>query len=92
VARPQGLCADIGAFEFQFTIPVITRARRLSNSNFWLQSYGLPYCTYKLQISTNLASWSDQADLFTGPNGVSEFTDPDLGSSARRFYRLKSVQ
>jgi len=91
VARPQGRGADIGAFEFQFTIPQITGAKWQSSSDFWLQSCGLPNSTYKLQFSTNLLYWSDRADLLTGPNGVNEFTDSGLDGFTARFYRLKSV-
>jgi hypothetical protein len=89
VARPQGVRADIGAFEFQFTIPRITSAKWQPGTGFWLQSCGLPGQLYKLQVSTDLVSWSDWADLLTGPDGVNEFTDSNL--AAFRFYRLKSL-
>ncbi len=91
IPRPQGLRADIGAFEFEFKTPLITRAEWLSSSDFWIQSCGLPNCTYKLQISTDLRSWYDRADLITGPVGIADFTDSGLGSPATRFYRLKAV-
>ncbi len=91
VARPQGLRPDIGAFEFQYTNAVITASKWLSNSDFWLQSCGSPNSGYKLQVSTDLVSWSDRADLLTGPNGMTDFTDPALDSTERRFYRLKTA-
>jgi hypothetical protein len=91
VARPQGLRADIGAFEFQVTLPRITGARYYSSSQFWIQSCGQPDQTYALQVSTDLLSWSNRTDIVIGPDGMNEFTDSDLGGYAFRFYRLKSV-
>lgn len=90
VARPQGRATDIGACEFQFTIPQIKGARFLSASNFWLQSCGLPNQTYTLETSTNLLNWSDVINILTGSNGTCEFVDSNLGNCNARFYRLKS--
>lgn len=91
IARPQGLGLDIGAFEFQCVIPRITAARFQSASSFWLQSWGKPGKTYRLQTSTNLLSWSDVATLCGDLNGMCEFLDSNLGTSSLRFYRMQSV-
>jgi hypothetical protein len=82
---------DMGAYEFQLTIPRITGSKFLSSSNFWLQSSGLPNQFYSLQISTNLLNWSDLTNLTAGPNGVCEFVDGGAAQCGTRFYRLKVI-
>jgi hypothetical protein len=89
IVRPQGRGVDIGAFEFQFTSPVITSTRLLSPSEFWLQSSGLPNHAYTLQTSTNLLAWFDLTNFVASSNGTCELTDCNLGNCNARFYRLK---
>ena len=91
IVRPQGSGMDIGAYEFQFTIPQITSAQFQSASNFWLQVCGLPSQTYTLQTSTNLLNWSDVTNILTELNGVCEFIDYNPGNCNARFYRLKAL-
>jgi len=89
IARPQGTAADIGAYEYQFTMPIITAAHYQSPSAFWLQSCGLPGETYTLQVSTNLVQWADLTNLLSSTCGVCEALDTNLGDSSCRFYRLR---
>jgi hypothetical protein len=89
IARPQGRGVDIGAYEFQFTVPQITAEKSQVPSSFWLQASGLPNRTYTVQVSTNLPLWFDVTDIITGSNGLGEFLDTNLNDSGARFYRLK---
>ena len=90
IARPQGRGVDIGAYEFQFTIPQITGAEFQSASIFWLQCCGLPNQTYMVQTSTNLLNWCDAINVLADSNGVFEFVDSNHGDDSAKFYRLKS--
>ena len=90
VVRPQGRGVDVGAYEFQFTIPQITSAAFPSASNFWLQVCGLPTRTYTLQSSTNLHDWSDVTNLLTGATGMGEALHCNARNCRAQFYRLKS--
>jgi hypothetical protein len=90
VARPQGAGVDIGAYEFQFTIPAITGARFQTRSNFWLQMCSLPNQNYTLQASSNLLNWFDLSTCVADTNGVYEYLDCNQGNYKVRFYRLKS--
>jgi hypothetical protein len=88
--RPQGTGPDIGAFEYQFAVPVITSARFQSASRFWLQSCGLPEHGYILQVSTNLATWRDVTNLTANVYGVCEAVDTNVVNAEMRFYRLNT--
>lgn len=88
ISRPQGVASDIGAYEFQYTVPKIVRAGVESRTNMWLQWSGLPGGAYTLQASSNFVSWANLTNLVAGCNGVSELIDRDASKCAFRFYRL----
>jgi hypothetical protein len=79
---------DIGAFEYQYTIPVIIGATA-QGSDFRLRCLGLPGGTQTVQVSTNLLNWSDLNSFINGTNGLSDYLDPIQTNRERRFYRLK---
>ena len=88
VPRPQGPSVDIGAFEYQYTIPVIIGATA-QGSDFRLRCLGLPGGTQTVQVSTNLLNWSDLNSFINGTNGLSDYLDPIQTNREKRFYRLK---
>jgi hypothetical protein len=88
VPRPQGPSVDIGAFEYQYTIPAIVGAA-VQGSDFRLQCFALPGSTQTVQVSTNLLNWSDLNSFIICTNGLSDYLDPIQTNRERRFYRLK---
>ena len=85
--RPQGLAPDIGAFEFQYATPALTRMGVRSCTNFCLSGCGLRGGSYTLQASTNLAQWFNVATNIADTNGVCEFTDSTGSRPSPCFYR-----
>ena len=89
VPRPQGVAVDIGAFEYQFTVPVFMRVER-NSSRLHFQASAPPLESYIVQYSTNLSFWLDNfvPPLTATSNGVVDFysttDDPKV------FFRLKS--
>jgi hypothetical protein len=88
VSRPQGPQTDIGAFEYQYTMPVILGAA-FQGPYPWLRCFGLPGRTYTVQISTNLLNWSDLNSVINGTNGLCDYVDASQINCDKRFYRLK---
>jgi hypothetical protein len=88
VARPQGAGVDIGAFEYQYTVPVISGAT-FQGPNFCLQCCVLPGSAYTVQVSTNLLNWSDLECIISDTNGLLNCADAAPVNCAKRFYRLK---
>lgn len=88
VARPQGAGVDIGAFEYQYTVPVISGAA-FQGPNFWLHCCALPGSAYTVQVSTNLLNWADLVCIGSGANGFFECVDAAQINCAKRFYRLR---
>lgn len=89
ISRPQGERPDIGAYESQFTIPLITDARFQSVSFFSLQSLGLPNQVYTLQASTNLVHWFDVTNGVANSNGRCELYETVPGDCTTRLYRMR---
>lgn len=89
VRRPQGAGVDIGAFEYQFTIPEITAAA-FQGAAFGFLCCGLPESAYTLQVSTNLQAWSDLAGFMTDLDGVYSYVDPGQMNPEKRFFRLRT--
>lgn len=88
VGRPQGRAVDVGAYEYEFTIPVLRGTVVQGGSAFYLQGCGLPGTTHLYQASTNFGQWVDVAISVAGSDGVSECLDPNAAGSNERFYRL----
>jgi hypothetical protein len=88
VPRPQAAGVDIGAFEYQYTIPVIS-GPAFQGPDSCLRCFGLPGRTYTVQASTNLLNWSDLNSVISGTNGLFDYVDTAQINRARRFYRLK---
>jgi hypothetical protein len=88
VSRPQGPQTDIGAFEYQYTMPVILGAA-FQGPYPWLRCFGLPGRTYTVQVSTNLLTWSDLNSVNSGTNGLFDYVDAAQINYDKRFYRLK---
>jgi hypothetical protein len=86
VARPQRLAVDIGAFEYQCTVPVFIEADGHRYMNF--QFCGMPVTSYSIQASTNLVTWEDIVTATTGEDGLAGYSDPF--GYPRRFYRVKA--
>jgi hypothetical protein len=90
VLRPQGLGVDIGAYEFQFCVPIFVRAAIQNRTNLWLQACGLPCRTYTLQ-APEYVGWVNIATLTTGADGLMQFTEHGYLSYPARFYRLQGT-
>ncbi len=88
VARPQGAGVDIGAFEYQYTVPAISSAL-FQGADFWLRCCGLPGSAYTVQVSTNLLNWSDLGGFISDTNGFFDYLDAAQINCAERFYRLR---
>lgn len=88
VPRPQAAGVDIGAFEYQYTIPVIS-GPAFQGPDSCLRCFGLPSRTYTVQASTNLLNWSDLNSVISGTNGLFDYVDAAQINCAQRFYRLK---
>jgi hypothetical protein len=88
VPRPQGAGVDIGAFEYQYIIPLISDLG-FQGPDFWLRCCGLPGRTYTVQVSTNLLDWSDLNSFTSDTNGLFDYVDAAQTNHDKRFYRLK---
>jgi hypothetical protein len=88
VPRPQGPGVDIGAFEYQYTIPAIIGAA-FQGPDYCLRCFGLPGRAQTVQVSTNLLNWSDLSSFINGTNGLFDYVDAAQINHGKRFYRLK---
>jgi hypothetical protein len=86
--RPQGPGVDIGAFEYQYTIPAIIGAA-FQGPDYCLRCFGLPGRAQTVQVSTNLLNWSDLSSFINGTNGLFDYVDAAQINHGKRFYRLK---
>jgi hypothetical protein len=87
ISRPQGPVSDIGAFEFQYTVPVLRGMVVLPSRDCRLELCGLRGGSYTLQASSNLVNWVSLGTEVGGANGVCEFTETGAGTGPRRYYR-----
>jgi hypothetical protein len=88
VLRPQGPGVDIGAFEYQFTIPAIIDSA-FQGPDFLLRCFGLPGRAQTIEVSTNLLNWSDLNSFISGTNGFFDYVDTAQTNNGKRFYRLR---
>jgi hypothetical protein len=88
IHRPQGLAPDIGAFEFEYAPPVLTRIAVQSHTNCCVTLCGLSSGIYTLQDSTNLVNWFNVATNTADTNGVCVFTEMGAAKGSRLFYRV----
>ena len=86
--RPQGTAYDIGAFEYDYTVPILRGAMLQNGAGFYLEGHGLPGTTYLYQACTNFVDWMDLSAVVAGTNGVSSCIDPEPVTGGKRFYRL----
>ena len=68
--------------------PRITSFGYLPGGQFRLQFNALAGTFYLLQVSSDLAHWSDLTNATPTLSGPFQFTDPDAAQHGRRFYRL----
>ncbi len=88
VTRPYGALPDIGAYEWNatsfytdFSLSIVR-----SNGNWTLPIVGPPMMTVRVQVSTNLTTWSDISTNSTGTKGTFTVEAPQTPGSAA-FYR-----
>ncbi len=88
VTRPYGTAPDIGAYEWnatsfytEFSLSIVR-----SNGNWTLPIVGPPMMTVRVQVSTNLTTWSDISTNSTGAKGTFTVEAPQTPGSAA-FYR-----
>jgi hypothetical protein len=95
VARPYyGPAPDIGAYEWNGTVvnpngfnlsPIVR-----SNGAWCIYGAGPTNQAFRLQVSSNLAAWSDIATNNTGPWGTYRVQDNAAPAPPVRFYRVVS--
>ncbi len=91
VSRLQGHRPDIGAYEFQFSVPAIRSGYTLPGFGFWLDCCGLANKVYALESSRDLHQWSEISSALANESGVVDFIDSSAGKEGARFYRLRAV-
>ncbi len=91
VHRPQGLAADIGAFEFQFNVPLFVRVAIQHGTNLWLQACGLPFQGYALYGTQDFRDWGKVATLTAGADGVLEYVEYGYRGYPKRCYELQAT-
>jgi len=84
--------SDIGAYEFNGTLPVlkITSITRLANGHISLQGFGIPNTTHTIQAASDpsAGSFTFLGSATSNAVGALLYDDPDAVDLTRRFYRL----
>ena len=88
--RPQGAGYERGAYEYQPAMPYVSRAQRLSSTNFMFQLNGVFGSNYTILYATNvsapLTNWSRLmvTNLATSPAVIQD----THATNRQRFYRV----
>jgi hypothetical protein len=70
--------------------PRLTSPPRPNESGFQLNLTGGVGFTYAIEVSTNLANWTQMTTL-TNSSRTTPFTDADANHLSQRFYRAKQL-
>ena len=97
--RIVGAAVDIGAVEVQSVVastPFLITGERLTNSTFGFSFTNVSGASFTVYATTNIAlplsNWSSLGSAVESPlgSGHYQFTDPQAGTSAQRFYEVIS--
>jgi hypothetical protein len=68
--------------------PVITNPTRLPSGQFQLSVIGEAGRTYRIDATSDFATWAQLINTNAPPGGNFSFTDGQASSMSRRFYRV----
>jgi hypothetical protein len=74
-----------------YGVPGFTSMTRQGPSGLAINGFGATNGQYPLFTSQDLVNWQFRTNVSLDSNGLFQFVEPDISSSARQFYRLKAA-
>jgi hypothetical protein len=72
-------------------LPCFTSMTPQAPSGLAINGAGAPNAQYPLFTSQDLVNWQFRTNVTLGSNGLFQFVEPDISSSAKQFYRLRAA-